>query len=265
MEETYAKQVLNSECPLCSDTTFQTWRCAARSWRPEKVWGGGGFPATVASREAPSQGRRTRAKPGWPCWRKPPTQSATSAVTSKRSTSYERCGGGPHERRRGMKVFACMCITFSFYILSHMLWNCFKKDTKKLWSSEWDLLSHVTWQKRSRLILTCAPFSVVSVPVYPSLPHSGCSRLEVRGSGAGQDFPVGLPHGVNTGNCLNLHPGSADVPQHTLTNTHIYSPTVQSCFPVCLRLWFIDNIHTVYFYCRIKLLPPYSLVYTCSL
>lgn len=78
-------------------------------------------------------------------------------------------------------------------------------------------------------ILTRGPFFFVSVSLFLclsiplSLSHSGCSRLEVRGSGVGQDFPVGLPHSVNTGNCPNLHPCSADVPQHTLMNTHTNS------------------------------------------
>lgn len=66
-------------------------------------------------------------------------------------------------------------------------------------------------------ILTCGHFFFVSVS--PTLSHSGCSGLEVCGAGAGQDFPVGLPHSVNTGDCPYLHSCSADVPQHTLINT----------------------------------------------
>lgn len=49
---------------------------------------------------------------------------------------------------------------------------------------------------------------------------SGCTRLEVCGSSAGQDFPLGLPHSVNTGNSPDLHPCFADVPQLTLMSTN---------------------------------------------
>lgn len=55
--------------------------------------------------------------------------------------------------------------------------------------------------------------------LFLSLSHSGRTRLEICGSGVGQDFPVGLPHSVNTGNGPHLHPCSADVPQHTFMNT----------------------------------------------
>lgn len=48
---------------------------------------------------------------------------------------------------------------------------------------------------------------------------AGCSGLEICGSGAGQDFPVGLPHSVNPGNCFNLYSCSADIPQHTFVNS----------------------------------------------
>lgn len=48
---------------------------------------------------------------------------------------------------------------------------------------------------------------------------SGRTRLEVCGSGVGQNFPLGLPHCVNIGNYPDLHPCSEDVPQHTLVNT----------------------------------------------
>lgn len=48
---------------------------------------------------------------------------------------------------------------------------------------------------------------------------SGCTGLEVRGSGFGQDFPLGLSHSVNTGNYPDLYPSSADVPHLTLVST----------------------------------------------
>lgn len=48
---------------------------------------------------------------------------------------------------------------------------------------------------------------------------AGCSGLEIRGSGVGQDFPVGLPHSVNPGNYFNLYSCSADVLQHTFVNS----------------------------------------------
>lgn len=71
-----------------SDTTSQTWRCTARSWRPAGGRGGRGFRATPpACIKALWLGRRTRTRPGWTCWRKPLIQSATSAGTSGRSTS----------------------------------------------------------------------------------------------------------------------------------------------------------------------------------
>ncbi|CAG5929112.1 unnamed protein product [Menidia menidia] len=59
-----------------------------------------------------------------------------------------------------------------------------------------------------------------------------CAGLEVCGSGVGQDFPVGVPHRVHTGNRFNLHPRSADVPQHTLlkANTNSRRLTVTSHF-----------------------------------
>lgn len=105
-----------------------------------------------------------------------------------------------------------------------------------------------------------------------SVSHSGCSRLEVRGSGVGQDLPVGLPHSVNTGNCPNLHPCSADVLQHTLMNTHKLTNTLQQLVLVfrfvlsdCDLLMKLNKTFTLYISfvetsSSCKLLPPYSLV-----
>lgn len=60
----------------------------------------------------------------------------------------------------------------------------------------------------------CTSFFCFSVclSVFTSLSHPGRPRLEVCGAGVGQDFPVGLSHSVNTGNCPDLHSRSADVP-----------------------------------------------------
>lgn len=103
---------------------------------------------------------------------------------------------------------------------------------------------------------------------------SGRARLEIRGSGVGQDFPVGLPHSVDTGNYSNLHPCSADVPQHTLMNTHKLMNTLQQLIlvfqSVCdyVLLMTLDKTFMLYIYIvetssGYKLLPPYSVV--CSL
>lgn len=102
------------------------------------------------------------------------------------------------------------------------------------------------WLMRSGLTqnLTCAPlFSAsmsVCLSVCTSLSHPGRPRLEVCGAGVGQDFPVGLSHSVNTGNCPHLHSCSADVPQHTLTNRTNWTYPFQEL--TLFYHWFINKV-----------------------
>lgn len=123
------------------------------------------------------------------------------------------------------------CYSFSCLLKFHpqLCLICFvtadQNDIKLFLCPEWGTCEAVlkadTDSHLWTFLFSFSLFLCLSVPL--SLSHSGCSRLEVRGSGVGQDFPVGLPHSVNTGNCSNLHPCSADVPQHTLMNSHTNS------------------------------------------
>ncbi len=45
---------------------------------------------------------------------------------------------------------------------------------------------------------------------------TGCSGLEVCGSGVGPDLPLGLSHSLCAWDHPHLHPSGADVPQHSL-------------------------------------------------
>lgn len=69
---------------------------------------------------------------------------------------------------------------------------------------------------------------------------SGSTRLEVCGSSVGQDFPLGLPHSVNTGNNPDLHPCFADVPQHTFMSTNPLTNTLQKLLLVFLFVFDYD-------------------------
>lgn len=129
-------------------------------------------------------------------------------------------------------------------------------------------------------INTCGLDLFLPLPcsVYPSLSvcvsHSGSTRLEVCGSGVGQDFPLGLSNSVNIRNSPNLHPCSADVPQLTLMNTHTLTNILQQLilvfqfvfdYDLLIRLnkTLILYIFIVEISSNYKLLPPYSMV--CSL
>lgn len=120
-----------------SDTITLILRRAAPSWSTAKVQGDGPFPVTVAaSKGALSEWRRMRIKPGWQCWRKPQILFATSAATSKRSTSYERCGGG----QTWGKVWDEMCLHACYITFIMNILYCFTS-----WLVKISLLIHVSF------------------------------------------------------------------------------------------------------------------------
>lgn len=100
---------------------------------------------------------------------------------------------------------------------------------------------------RSRLV-----FLPPSLLVSP--PHPGRPRLEVCGAGDGQDFPLGLSHRVNTGNCPHLHSRTADVPQHTLRNNTTRTKHVSP--PPC---WFRNKLYI----CTLKIYLPVCDDFNC--
>lgn len=81
----------------------------------------------------------------------------------------------------------------------------------------------------------------VCLCTFLTMSHSGCSRLEVRGSGVGQDPPVGFPHSVHPGNCSDLHSCSADVLQYTLTDQHTQTLNTLQRLRLVFQFVFFDS------------------------
>ena len=180
----------------------------------------------------------------------------------------------------GWMCFSACCVTFNTFTLLQPTWNvspdlicCLQQQISELCcdlAAEYFHCEHTwSWKQSASFCLSCsACLSVSSV----SLALSGCTRLEVCGSGVGQDLPLGLPHGVNTGNSSHLHPCSADVPQLTM-NTHtntlqkLLIPVLQFVLSynllIMLNKTFPLYISIVGTSSSCKPLPPYSSV--CSL